>query len=384
LALGPDALAVSLLVLILVALASAAALAGFRMFRPLVNLPGASGRRVSIIVAAKNEADTLRECLSSLVGLEYPEKEVIVVCGPSTDGTEAVAREFSNEITVLLEPERPADWVGKSWACHQGYLRSTGDVLLFTDGDVVHSKQSLGIVLANLESEKADFLSGWPKIRTRPPSEKVLFPATLFFLCAGVAAGAERGTQKGRRVDGANGQYIMVTRKAYDAIGGHQSIKADIMEDSAMGRKALRQGLEVVNFNGEGYLEVKPYSGLREILEAHERFGAGLLPEARELAGALVLTLAYFVGPFALLAAALEAGDFWVGLTAAVATATVFATLAFFSARTSRVWYFLLAPLAGLIVLAALVVGFVRFRRSGITWKGVRYASDRFKPLARR
>jgi cellulose synthase/poly-beta-1,6-N-acetylglucosamine synthase-like glycosyltransferase len=108
---------------LLVLLLSLASLTGYRMFKPLARISGGSVHKVSIIVAAKNEADTLRESLASLTQLEYPDKEVIVVCGPSNDDTEKVAQEFAGKLTVLREPERPPDWLGKSWACHHGYQR---------------------------------------------------------------------------------------------------------------------------------------------------------------------------------------------------------------------------------------------------------------------
>jgi len=366
---------------LLVLLASGTALSGFRMFGPLVRLSDGNAHKVSIIVAAKNEADTLRESLASVIDLGYPTKEVIVVCGPSDDGTEEVAREFAGTVNVLLEPERPADWVGKSWACHHGYLRSTGDILLFADGDVLHSRESLGVALANLESRRADLLSVWPEIATRNRSERVIFPASIFFLCEGVASIGSRRTPRGKRVDGANGQYIMITRKAYDAIGGHAAIKTDIMEDGAMGRRALRHGLEVVNSNGEGYLKVKPYSGFGEAWEAHERFGAGLIPSWGGLAAACILTLAYFVGPFALLGLAVATMNWVLALAAGLACSVVYATQGFFSLKASKVQYLLLAPLSGLLVTAAFATGFLRFRRGGITWKDVKYGSDRFKAL---
>ncbi len=367
---------------ILVVLASAAALFGYGMFRPLARLPAVeNGRKVSIIVAAKNEADTLRECLASVTALDYRDKEVIVVCGPSEDGTEEIAQEFRTKLTVLREPERPADWVGKSWACREGYLKSTGEILLFTDGDLVHSHESLGVVLANLESTKADLFSVWPQIATRSPSERVVLPASIFFLCAGVASVASTTTPTGRKIEGANGQYIMITRKAYDSIGGHEAIKTDIMEDGAMGRRSLSHGLEVVNANGQGYLRVMPYSRFGEVWEAHERFGAGLIPSWEKLLGAVVLILAYFVGPFALLAAALLTRDWSLAIAAGCICTLVYATQVFFSFKTSKLQYFLLAPLSGLLLTAAFVTGFARFRRGGITWKAVKYAIDRFKPL---
>ena len=378
---GIIALALLLVYALIVLLASAAALVGYGMFKPLARLSGGGPHKVSIIVAAKDEADTLRESIASLTKLDYPAKEVIVVCGPSQDGTEQLAQEFASDVTVLREPERPPDWLGKSWACHHGYLRSTGDVLLFCDGDVVHSPESLGVVLANLESQRVDLLTVWPEIVTRTASERVIFPASIFFLCAGVATGGARRTPKGRVVNGANGQYIMITREAYAAIGGHEAIKTDIMEDSAIGRRALGLGLGVVNANGEGFLKVKPYSGFAEAREAHERFGAGLIPSWGALVGVCVMTLLYFVGPFALLVAALSANDAQLALGAAFMCALVLATQAYFSLKVSRAGYFLLAPLSGLLVTAALVAGFVRFRRGGIIWKNVRYASDRFKPL---
>ena len=93
------------------------------------------------------------------------------------------------------------------------------------------------------------------------------------------------------------------------------------------------------------------------------------------------LTLAYFLGPFALLAAAIATTDGTLAIAAGGMCALVLATQAYFSSKASRVQYFLLAPLSGLIVATALSAGFFRFRRGGITWKRVKYSSDHFKPL---
>lgn len=364
----------------LVLLLSLASLRGYTMFKPLSPLPLERRHKVSVVVAAKNEADTLQESLASLAELDYPDKEVIVVCGPSDDGTEEVAEKFAGKMTVLREPPRPPDWLGKSWACHHGYQRSTGDVLLFADGDVIHSPESIGVALANLDAKQAGLLSVWPEIVTRTRAERLIFPTSVFFLCLGVLASSKR-TPRGRRVNGANGQYIMIRREAYDSIGGHAAIKSDIMEDSAIGRGALGRGLEVLNADGDGYVKVKPYSRFGEAWEAHERFGAGLLPSWGALAATCVLTVAYFVGPFALLGLALATANWAYALAGLATCALVLGTQEFFSLKVSRAQYFLLAPISGLLVTAASVTGFVRFRRGGITWKRVRYASDRFKPL---
>jgi chlorobactene glucosyltransferase len=378
---GTIALALLLLYALIVLLASAAALIGYGMFKPLGRPREGRPHKVSIVVAAKEEADMLRESLASLTKLDYKDKEVIVVYGPSQDGTEQLAQEFAGDMTVIRDPERPPDWLGKSWACHHGYLKSTGDILLFCDADVVHTPESLGVVLANLDSQGIDLLTLWPEIVTRTRSERVIFPATVFFLCTGLATGGAKRTPRGRVINGANGQYIMITREAYDAIGGHEAIKTDIMEDSAIGRSVIGRGLNVVNANGEGFLKVMPYARFAEAREAHERFGAGLIPSWGALVGVCVMSLLYFVGPFALLGAALLTSDETLAIAAAFMSALVLATQAYFSLKVSRAGYFLLAPLSGVVVTAALVAGFVLFRRGGIVWKNVRYASDRFKHL---
>lgn len=367
---------------LLLLLAGAGAFLGYRRFPRLVRDSSFADRAstVSVIIAAKEEADTLRGCLASLMKLERPPKEVIVVCGPSRDGTESVAREFNN-VHVLGEPERPPDWVGKSWALHEGYLRSSGDILLFTDGDVIHSPDSLDVIVSRLETSRADLLSLWPQIVTRVPSERTILPTSIFFLCAGIAAAATKRTPRGMRIYGANGQYIMIRRSAYESIGGHVAIKNDIMEDGAMGRRALNQGLEVINANGQGFLKVEPYVNFEEIWEAHERFGAGLIPSVSHLIGACILTLAFFLLPFLLLASAVVTANRDLAAASGLICTIVYGTQVFFASKASKIQYFLLAPLSGLLVTAAFLSGFLRFRRDGITWKHVKYASDRFKHL---
>ena len=93
------------------------------------------------------------------------------------------------------------------------------------------------------------------------------------------------------------------------------------------------------------------------------------------------MSLAYFFGPFALLVVAVATASVPLAVAAGGMCALVFATQAFFSLKASRLQYFLVAPLSGLLVMGAIATGFVRFRRGGISWKGVKYGIDRFKPL---
>src|SRR3989441_13258022 len=111
---------------------------------------------VSIILPIRNQANTVSECVDSLISLNYPAKEVIVVDGNSTDGTQNILKSFDSKIKLVEEEPLPQGWVGKNWACHLGYKQATGDLLLFTDGDSVHSRDSLTKTVNFLQDTKAD------------------------------------------------------------------------------------------------------------------------------------------------------------------------------------------------------------------------------------
>jgi len=93
--------------------------------------------KVSIVLPVRNQATTIVECMDSLVNIDYPNKEIIVVEGRSSDGTQDLLRKYLGLIRVIEEDPLPHGWVGKNWACHLGYKQITGELLLFTDGDSI-------------------------------------------------------------------------------------------------------------------------------------------------------------------------------------------------------------------------------------------------------
>ncbi|MCI4355037.1 MAG: glycosyltransferase, partial [Thermoplasmata archaeon] len=101
---------------------------------PLDTVPSAG--RVSAIIAARNEEQDLGACLDSLRTQDYPDLEIIVVDGGSTDGTRDIARARAPGVRLIEEPPLPEGWVGKNWACHLGAEAATGAFLLFTDADL--------------------------------------------------------------------------------------------------------------------------------------------------------------------------------------------------------------------------------------------------------
>jgi chlorobactene glucosyltransferase len=232
-------------------------------------LPGNSvstpnGPRVSIILPVRNQANTVSECVTSLVGLDYPEKEIIVVDGSSNDGTQDILKSFDGKIRIVEEEPLPQGWVGKNWACHLGDKQATGDLLMFTDGDSIHARDSLAKTVNYLEATKADLVTLAPAAILRTFWEKLLQPPIFWLIMMFVGGKWVNDDHKPRWALG-NGQYMLFRREAYDKIGGHHAVRDRITEDYSLARLIKAQGLKLRMVTASDSLGVRMYSTLPEI-----------------------------------------------------------------------------------------------------------------------
>jgi chlorobactene glucosyltransferase len=220
--------------------------------------------KVSIILPVRNQAETVSECVASLVGLDYPEKEIIVVDGNSTDGTRDILKSFDGKIRLLIEEPLPQGWVGKNWACYRGYDEAKGDLLLFTDGDSVHSHDSLTMTVNFLRASKADLVTLAPAAILRTFWEKLLQPPIFWLIMMFVGGKWVNDDNKPRWALG-NGQYMLFRREAYEKVGGHYAVRDRISEDYSLGRLIKAQRLKLRMVTASDSLGVRMYSSLPEI-----------------------------------------------------------------------------------------------------------------------
>jgi len=223
-----------------------------------------SGPSVSIILPVRNQANTVSECVTSLVGLDYPQKEIIVVDGNSTDGTQDILKTFDGKIKLVEEEPLPQGWVGKNWACHLGYKQAKGDLLMFTDGDSIHSRDSLAKTVNYLETTKADLVTLAPAAILRTFWEKLLQPPIFWLIMLFVGGKWVNDDSKPRWALG-NGQYMLFRREAYDKVGGHYAVRDRISEDYSLGRLIKTNGLRLRMVTAADSLGVRMYSSLLEI-----------------------------------------------------------------------------------------------------------------------
>ena len=231
---------------------------------PENTMASSNSSMVSIILPVRNQANTVSECVASLIGLDYPSKEVIVVDGNSTDGTQNILKSFGGKIRFVEEEPLPQGWVGKNWACHLGYKQATGDLLLFTDGDSVHSRDSLTKTVNFLQDSKADLATLAPAAILRTFWEKLLQPPIFWLIMMFVGGKWVNDDSKPRWALG-NGQYMLFRREAYDKVGGHYAVRDRITEDYSLGRLIKAQGLRLRMVTASGSLGVRMYSSLPEI-----------------------------------------------------------------------------------------------------------------------
>jgi chlorobactene glucosyltransferase len=257
---------------------------------------------VSIVLPVRNQANTINECIESLTGLDYPRKEIIVVEGDSTDGTKEALAKYQGKILIVREEPLPEGWVGKNWACQLGYERAQGTLLLFTDGDSVHSPDSLSRTVETLQSTSADMLSLAPRPILKSFWEKTLQPP-IFLLIMLFVGGKWVNDDKRSNALG-NGQYMLFRREAYEKIGTHRAVRNKITEDYNLARLLKKAGLRLRVLSAPDALGVRMYASFGEIWRGWRKnfySVAGTRSTLRSILR-LALMLALFVLPFAVLA----------------------------------------------------------------------------------
>jgi chlorobactene glucosyltransferase len=235
----------------------------------LAHAPLARGRLVSVIVPARNEEDNLPVLLDSLLQTCYLQVEILVVDDRSTDGTAAVARQFAERdprVRLIEGAELPAGWFGKPWACEQGYRAAKGDLLLFTDADTRHAPELLGRAVGALESERRDLVTVMGRMICGSFWERVIMPIITALLAIRFHPTVVNRARTASEVI-ANGQFILVTRESYEAVGTHAAVKHEVAEDLAMAQLYFRAGRPQLFAFGLTLMGTRMYSSLSGLIE---------------------------------------------------------------------------------------------------------------------
>jgi glycosyltransferase involved in cell wall biosynthesis len=256
--------------------------------RSAIRTPAPASPRpdVSIIIPARNEEANLCVCLESLTGQTGVRFEIIVVDDASTDRTREIAQSFAG-VQVVSPGPLPDNWTGKNNALIAGAKAARAPWLLFTDADTVHQPASLARALAEAKKEQAGLLSYSPKQVVVTFTERAVMPVIFAELAAQYPPHKVRDHNS--KIVAANGQYILVRRAAYDAVGGHAAVAEEILEDVALARLFRNAGHRVYFRYAADAVRTRMYRNWRQLREGWTKNLALLFPHPEFLACKTVL-----------------------------------------------------------------------------------------------
>ena len=212
--------------------------------------------RVSIIVPALNEGKYIGRCLRSLLAQDYNNLEIISIDDGSTDNTLPTMKEVAltdRRLRVVEAGQRPVDWVGKNWACFIGYNNSTGDILIFTDADTVHSKQTVTLAVNHILHENLSAITAIPKLMSDDFLTSVTLPLLSVFLQTRFSP--LKVNDPANKLGFFFGSFFAIIRGHYESIGTHREVRTEIIEDGAIGSLVKKRGIKMKMFRGENCVE---------------------------------------------------------------------------------------------------------------------------------
>ncbi|MDD5603962.1 MAG: glycosyltransferase family 2 protein [Eubacteriales bacterium] len=322
--------------------------------------------KVSVIIPARNEEKNLPHLLESLKEQSYQPYEVIVVDDSSTDATVETALRYDTK--VIKNKNLPQGWTGKTWAVWNGYLNSTGDILLFIDADVRLRPGAMEALLKARE-DTGGVISVVPYHIMERAYEQLSLVSYLLGVFAFISP-----FEINRNIKPLYGACIMAERAEYERIGGHESIRSEILDDINLGKRFSGSGIKVCNYIGNGLVAFRMYPyGLKNELQG---FSKGALNASCELSPTTTAIIGIWVAGLAaagFAAPALTASGSTMAVPFALAYLGYVIQILYFTRHTGT--YGIIMPalhfLPSLFFICVLGSSFYQLHFVGaVTWKG--------------
>jgi len=328
---------------------------------------------VSVIIPARNEENSLAVCLHSVLEQRDVEFEVIVVDDASTDRTGEIARSFPGVRVLESTPLQPG-FTGKCNALACGAAQAHGRWLLFTDADTVHLPGSLAASLREAQEYQAALLSYSPAQEVHGFWEKAVMPVVFAELAHTYRT--EDVNDAGSPGAAANGQYLLITREAYERVGGHAAVIRSLLEDVDLARKVKQSGQKIRFRFGGDRVRARMYRSFAQLREGWTKNLALLFESPLRLAlfrGAEVILIA---GGAALAVVAAVRHEPPLAVAGAVVAAAVYSQFLRRIRSAHFAWDANLLALLGLPVFVSLLLASqLSHKRGSVTWKGRTYGA---------
>ena len=328
--------------------------------------------RLSVIIAARNEAGTIENALKSVLAQNYPNLEIILVNDRSNDGTDEILQKLAEKdprVLIHHVEELPPGWLGKVNAMQQGFGRSTGVWLLFTDADVHFQEESLERIIDVAERSSVDYLCVVPEVQARQRLLKALYTVSLsgFFLATRIWEVKNQNSFVGVGACG------LVRRSLLSQSPGLPWLKMEVVDDLALAQLAWQAGGKLDVYWGRECLGVEWYPSMGDLIRGLEKnlFAGAQYQYWRALLG-IIGILFVAVAPWL----SIFSGNWLLSLTAVGAFSGYW--LAWISGdKAQGVGWLerLISPLLLFVIAWALARStFITWRQGGIQWRETFYS----------
>ncbi len=358
---------------------------------PRLGTSKSAGRhpKVSVILPARNEENYISRCLDSLLAQDYPDFEIVAINDSSNDRTGHIMQEYAardKRVVYISAPPKPDGWAGKNWACFQGYQRCAGELLFFTDADTVHAPDTMSSAVSHMISENLDALTAIPRLICNDFWTRITLPSLSTFLHTRFSP--LRVNDPKTKTGYFFGSFFFITKETYKAVGTHEGVRHELVEDGALGSRVKEGKFKMKMFRGEEKVDAvwardfpTLWHGLRRLvvpLYHQNRAGAHLMAAA-----VFFILFAPFVFSAFSVPAFLLASSSLAGLAAQILLATNIVTIALLVITTGvqcklgvfeSPAYALGSPLSGALISFGFISAIINARKKdAVNWRDRQY-----------
>lgn len=277
-----------------------------RAVMPRLHIDGPQSQapqRVSVLIPVRNEQENLLRNLAT-IATQAGVDELLLLDDDSGDNSAAIAQAlftaYPHARVIDGGSDLPAGWLGKNWACHRLFQASNCDVAIFIDADVSLAPGAISTAVGMLNDLQLDLLSPYPQQQCGTVLARAVQPLLQWSWMSTIPWRYSLISQRPSMAV-ANGQFMLVRRDAYRQAGGHEAVKAEVIEDVALARSFRRAGLRTAVVDGSNAAQCHMYAYDSELIDGYTKSLWAAFGEPPGSYATVAALLGIYLGPLAAL-----------------------------------------------------------------------------------